>query len=365
MLAGCRGGGWSPEGLEISYMPRFATGFEIYRYGEHSSVLKIENPWQGARGVDNYVFISRKGEAAPRGFDGVTLTAPLRRVGCMSSSHIAFLDAIGRTDVVTAVSGLRYITNPTIQERAGAGEVKDVGYEGNINCELLAMLRPGAVFMYSVAGERLPVMDKMAELGIPVVMIGDYLEADPLGKAEWIVAFGEIFNRREWAERAFGEVSALYTLYRDVVRDVEERPSVMLNAPWRETWFVPGDRSYMVRLLQDAGARYVCEGYDTEQSRAINGETAYIYASQADYWLNPNEASTLSELLQANPKFADIPPVLNGHVYNNRRRSTEAGGSDFWESGAVRPDRVLQDLIGIFHPDKAPGHELFYYERLE
>ena len=30
----------------------------------------------------------------------------------------------------------------------------------------------------------------------------------------------------------------------------------MLNAPWQDSWFVPGDRSYMVRLLEDAGGNY-------------------------------------------------------------------------------------------------------------
>ena len=45
------------------------------------------------------------------------------------------------------------------------------------------------------------------------------------------------------------------------------------------------------------------------------------------------------------------------------------GGSDFWESGVVRPDRILQDLAYILHPELTPlgadGEDnLFYYKRL-
>ena len=42
-----------------------------------------------------------------------------------------------------------------------------------------------------------------------------------------------------------------------------------------------------------------------------------------------------------------------------------AGGSDFWESGVLRPDRVLADLVHIFHPELSETDELYYYRQLE
>ena len=56
--------------------------------------------------------------------------------------------------------------------------------------------------------------------------------------------------------------------------------------------------------------------------------------------------------------------MRNGQVYNNTRRRTPAGGSDFWESGAVHPELILQDLTAIFYP--ASGIDtLTYYQRLK
>jgi iron complex transport system substrate-binding protein len=50
-------------------------------------------------------------------------------------------------------------------------------------------------------------------------------------------------------------------------------------------------------------------------------------------------------------------------IYNNTLRTTPEGGNDFWESGAVRPDLILEDLIQVFHYDGSGN--LNYYFRLE
>ena len=66
----------------------------------------------------------------------------------MSSTHIAMLDAIGEVRCITGVSGIDYISNPDIQARRDS--IGDVGYEGNINYELLLSLDPDLVLLYGV-----------------------------------------------------------------------------------------------------------------------------------------------------------------------------------------------------------------------
>ena len=60
-----------------------------------------------------------------------------------------------------------------------------------------------------------------------------------------------------------------------------------------------------------------------------------------------------------------MPAVRNRRVWNNNRRQMPAGGSDFWESGVVRPDRVLADLIALLHDDGTADSCCCYYKRLE
>lgn len=139
----------------------------------------------------------------------------------------------------------------------------------------------------------------------------------------------------------------------------------MLNTPYRDTWFMPSSRSFMVRLIEDAGGEYVYTKNDSDTSVAVDLEEAYLLASAADTWINVGPCNTLAELTAQNPKFADVPAVRNRQVFNNNRRQTPAGGSDFWESGVIRPDLVLRDLCTVFNPQAADTAELYYYKRLE
>jgi iron complex transport system substrate-binding protein len=70
----------------------------------------------------------------------------------------------------------------------------------------------------------------------------------------------------------------------------------------------------------------------------------------------------LEELIRQNPKFADVKAVREKRVYNNNARQTTQGGSDFWESGVVRPDVILQDLVTILQGNEG---ELYYYKQLK
>ncbi len=366
----CGGGGKTASLFtDTLYMPVFADGFSVFGCGE-SSVLSVRNPWQGAENVDMNLFLRRAGEQPPKDFEGAVVDVPLKKVVCMSSSYVAFISALGEEETIKGVSGVSYITNGNVRGRFAKGLLRDVGYDSNMNYEVLAELRPDLVFLYGVYGDNSAMTRKLDELGIKYIYIGDYVEQSPLGKAEWLVAFGEMFDRREQAADIFDSVRYNYERLCDDVRArtvilSSAKPKVMLNAPYRDTWFVPGDRSYMVRLIRDAQGEYACAGVDSQQSRPISVESAYIFANSSDVWLNPGQASTKVDLLAENPRFGEIPPVVNGRVFNCNKRGTSEGGSDFWESGAVRPDIVLKDMVKIFYPWMYPDYEPYYFNKVE
>ena len=49
-----------------------------------------------------------------------------------------------------------------------------------------------------------------------------------------------------------------------------------------------------------------------------------------------------------------------GAVYNCNKRLNAAGGNDYWESGVIHPDLILQDLIRIFHPELTDAEPTYY-----
>lgn len=356
------------------YAPRYAAGFDIRRSPKGASTLvAIRNPWQGAQGVEQRLLLLRDGEQAPAGFDGQAIPAPVRRVVCMSSSHVAMFDAVGKIRCVVGVSGIDYVSNPYVREHRLCGEVRDVGYDTNLDFELLTALRPDLVLLYGIAGEDPVVTGKLRELGIPYIYVGDYVEQSPLGKAEWMLVAAELTDSREEAHARFDSIAARYESLRRQIADTLDhhcpdvacRTKVLLNTPYRDAWFMPAARSYMVRLIRDAGGDTFTVSDDGTASAPVDMEQAYLLASDADVWLNVGACNTLAELKTQNPRFASIPSVLGGRVWNNNLRSTPAGGSDFWETGVVEPDRILQDLFAIFYPEYAAWRPEHYYKRLE
>ena len=350
------------------YTPEYASGFDIRgRDKDAATLVTVRNPWQGAGNVEQHLLILREGAKAPAGLDAQVVKAPVRHVVCMSSSHVAMFDALGEVRRISGVSGIDYISNTYVNEHRYCGEVRDVGYDTNLNFELLASMRPDLVLLYGVTGENTVVTGKLRELGIPYIYVGDYMEESPLGKAEWLMVAAELCNVRDKGAETFRGIAARYNALKTRIAGAARspRPKVMLNTPYRDTWFMPARNSYMVRLLEDAGARYVFEENTATQTLPIDIEQAYYLTSKSDFWLNVSGCNTLDEVRRQNPRLADTPPVREGRVYDNNRRRNAAGGSDFWESGVLRPDRVLADLVHIFHPELSETDELYYYRQLE
>lgn len=343
------------------YTPEYASGFKILGADNvQSTLIQVFNPWQGAKDVEMSYFISRNGEQAPAGFTGPTIPAGAKQIVCMSSSYIAMLDALGQVDRIVAVSGIDYVSNPYII--AHKDSIKDMGPE--MNYELLLGLKPDVVLLYGIGDAQTAVTDKLKELSIPYMYVGEYLEESPLGKAEWMVALSELTDSREKGIEIFSEIPKRYQTLKDLTASVEQRPTVMFNTPWNDSWIMPSTKSYMAQLVNDAGADYIYKENTSNSSAPIGLETAYGLIQKADYWINVGMASTLDELKAVNPKFTDAKSVREKTAYNNNLRLTATGGNDYWESAVVRPDIVLRDLIHIFHPELV-SDSLYYYRHLE
>ncbi|MCE1207696.1 MAG: ABC transporter substrate-binding protein, partial [Spirochaetia bacterium] len=59
------------------------------------------------------------------------------------------------------------------------------------------------------------------------------------------------------------------------------------------------------------------------------------------------------------------PALKNGQVWNNNLRMSPQGGNDYFESGFMKPQVVLADMMAILHPELMPAHEFVYYRKLK
>ena len=288
-------------------------------------------------------------------FDGQADTLPLkpvRRMVCMSTSYVGYLGAIGRQDVVCGVSGLGYVSDSAVRRRS-----VDVGYDAAMNYEAILALKPDLVVTYLVSGARPPYLDKLRDLGVPVLIIHEHLEEHPLSRAEYVRLFGALTGERDRADSLFRAVRDRYLSL--CVPPVPGR-KVLLNIPYADQWYIPGADNYLSRLIRDAGGEVLGAVSGSAQSSVISLEEAFRLSSEADFWLHTGWCNTRAQLKSIHPLVKDFPVLLRS-VYNNTLRRTPEGGNDFWESGAARPDLLLEDLRHIFDGD---GQPLTYYQEV-
>jgi len=272
--------------------------------------------------------------------DTVFIDTPVERIVCMSTSHIACLDAIGKDDVIKAVSGLDYVSSAQLRSR---DDVYDIGYDPEINYERILSLNPDAVFAYSVSAVTPQYVTKLRSLGIKVMMVSDHLENHPLARAEYVRLFGALTGTMDKADSVFSAVESGY-LGLAATADTANPRKVLFNLPYDDQWFIPGEDSYMSKLVMDAGGVVLGSVHGTRESGTISAERAYLLAREADIWLNPGSCTTRDQIGEVNPIAGRFGIA---HIYNNTLRTNPEGGNDFWESGAARPDLVLEDLIRI------------------
>lgn len=301
--------------------------------------------------------------------DTLMIDRPLDNLICMSSSHVAALSTIGADSVITAVSGIRYISDPAIRQRWRETEsgmegnpLYDIGYEADLDYERIMKLKPDLLLTYTVSGAEPQYIIKLRSLGIPVLVLHDHLEDHPLARAEYLRLFGALTGRQQQADSLFNVVAKSY----EELCDNESKPSkrLLLNIPYGDAWYIPGGESYMVQLVRDAGGEVLGAVPGASRSSVITMEQAYILSQDADIWLNPGHCRTREELSRIHQLFPKFGPLADGlPIYNNTLRTTPEGGNDFWESGAVRPDLILEDLRNIISGNQPDS--LNYYIKVD
>jgi iron complex transport system substrate-binding protein len=348
------------------YQIMLAKRLEIERCPDYTRVTII-NPWQGAYNVNMTYFLVRRGSGLPAGIDTAkVITVPVEKIVCMSTTHVAMISALGEENSITGMSGTGFIYSAALNSRAREGLISDVGYEANLNKEMILKIRPDITMIYGVGSESSGYVGKIEELGIRVIYNADYLETEPLGKAEWIKLFGALYCREKMADSIFNaEVQAYNNLKSYIAEKTSTKPRVMLGLPFRDTWFISPGNSFVSRLISDAGGEYIWKDTESSVSMPVGLENVYLKALNADYWLNIGTVRTKDEIPAVDKRLSELPCFRNGKLYNNNNRVTESGGNDFWESGTVYPHLILNDIASILHPDLFSDNELFYYREID
>lgn len=285
-----------------------------------------------------------------------------KRIVCMSTTHIAALHALGADSLIVGVSGGQYVSNPGIRRRIEEGTVSDIGYEAGIDWEKLISLKPDIVFVYDVAGENAPYIEKMKRFHLNVMMIDDYLQEDPIARLGILRKYGEILGLEARADSIITSTTRQYDSLK-LIAAKASKVRVLMNVPYRNVWYIAGADNYLSKLVSDAGGTVVGAGKGAK-SHPYSVEEAFLLSQKSDIWLLQTNDNTLSAVESQNPLFRKVPPLRSGNVWNNSLHTTPGGGNDFWEDGIVEPQYILEDMIRMFHPGLLPDGEFHFYQKL-
>ena len=340
---------------------KYSNGFSISKIDE-GYILKVNNRFsKDDKDSYNYLLSSSSGYESN---NTVIIHIPVSKVVVMSTTHCAFISTLGKQSSIKGASGINHIYNDQIRAQINNKELVEIGYDAQINLERIISINPDLVFAYGIDNSGIAAFQKLTDVGIPVVFVGDFLETNALGRAEWIKFFACFYDKLDFATEYFDSIETNYNNIKNSVASRPDKPNVLVSLPWKGTWWVPGANSYFANLVKDAGGNYIFGNNQKSESIPLSIEEVFNKASHADIWLNPNDATEKRNILNIESRIKDFKPYSTAKIYNNNKRRNYYGGNDFWESGVVKPDVVLKDLIKIMQAEDDHESELYYYLKI-
>lgn len=292
--------------------------------------------------------------------DGVTLIGkPLRRTIVSSSIYTSGLDELGLINTVAGVTdGNYYIPSDPIYSRLRGEAVTDIGSSMAPSIEKAVDLAPDGVVISPYEGGGLSDLEK---IGVPVVLMTDYLEASPLGRAEWILLLGAAYGKLDEARAVYASVKERYEGLARRVAGAQPKPKVLSERPMSGVWYVPGGDSYVARMFADAGAVSPWSDQHVTGSIPLDEASVIDRAADADFWLVKNDKDLTAKALEA-----EFPHARAFKAYPEGVYFTNTLQKPYFNAIAYHPERVLADLVAIFHPELADSaYTLEFYEKLK
>jgi len=294
------------------------------------------------------------------------LQMPCKNIAALSSIYASMLCDLDYIEGLAAIDNIDYINNPAIINKFNAGKLKELAKGPQPDLEQTIKLNPDVVFTFGMGEPGTDINPKLALAKIPVAVSVDHLEKTPLARAEWIKFFAAFIGKNKMADSVFSAVEKNYTALKALTESAKTKPTVFNEIKYGDVWYMPGGKSYVAQLLNDAGATYVWKNDTSAGSLQLSFEQVYAQAKEADYWINLSLVNNKAELLSYESRYAEFKAFKKGNLYNNNKVANSKGYSTYWETGMIYPDRILSDMILIFHPELAPQlkNDLYYYKQI-
>lgn len=358
---GHQSGGQQEEGDTLSFhYARLLTLVECDGY----TIADISNPWKPGKRLHRYYLVPKSNnfDLSSQTFaDGTIIRTPIERAAVFTTVHCALLTELGLGSKIVGVADAKYIKVPYIQQQIEAGRIVDCGNGLNPVVEIIMDVKPEVIMLSPF--ENSGGYGKTEEIGIPLIECAEYMETSPLARAEWMRFYGLLFGVGEKADILFQQVDSSYTALKQQAEKAGEGRSVIVDKVTGSVWYMPGGRSTIGQMLQDAGANYPWATDEQSGSLALPFEAVLEKGGEADVWIlryNSDHDLQYDELLSEYHGYSHLKAFRQQEIYG-----CNVEQSLFYEETPFHPERLLTDFLQILHPEMTGLPALRYYKKVK
>ena len=321
------------------------------------TLVTIADPWKGGV-LHRDVLVNRDSVLSDDLPEGTVVRTPVKNALVYSSVHTSLLRELHALEAVKGVVDSQYFIDKDIVDGVKSGTIADCGNSMNPTVERVINMQPDAILLS-------PYQDasygQIATLDIPIIECADYLEFDPLGRAEWMKFYGELVGKRAEADSLYNAVVNAYNEVKQKAAAADTRPTVVTEMVINGVWNVPGGQSYMARILNDAGGRYLWADDENTGSLALDFNQVLAVAQNADYWfIKWTNINSLKDLQGAFDLNKEMAAFQNSHVY-----VCDTDKTRFFDRIPFHPEVLLREFAAILHPELFSDFENQMYHHID
>lgn len=363
LFMGCKNETNSSPIVSTENTIQYAKGFSIQNYDGYT-VVTVENPWPKANKTYKYILKEKNGIVPDSLQQNPIIAVPVKNIVVTSTTHIPSLEMLDKENTLVGFPHLDYISSEKVRARIEAGKVKELGNNKDLNTEVVLNLQPDVIIGYGIDNNN-PTLDNLQKSGLKVMLNGDWNEETPLGKAEWIKFFGALYGKQKEATELFTKIEQDYFNTIKIVKNATSSPTILAGDMFEDRWYLPKGTSWGSLLLKEAKGNYLWQETSGTGSLSLSFETVFEKAKNADIWITSGQFSTLKEMTDRNPHYAQFAAFKNKNVYSFSGKKGKTGGILYYELAPNRPDIVLKDIVKILHPELLSSYQPFFFEKLQ
>ena len=305
---------------------KYAQGFSVdyYEDNEGKAYTFITIKGTNNEGDSQYFLLAPEGLSKEISVsDNITIVEKANKTYLVSTSVMDYIDKLDALDSI-AFSGTKekdwYIKNARTAMKSG-----DIAYAGKYSTpdyEMLVSSGCNFVIENTMIYHTPETLEKLKELGIPVLVEMSSYESSPLARLEWIKLYGCIYGKEDKANEVFDNQVARVEKIGQNQATGKTVAFFSINSNGQIIVRKPGD--YIATMIALAGGNYVPDDISEDEENAlstmkITTEDFYIRAVDADVLIYNStiegEISDIDELVKQEKSLADFTAVKEKNLY--------------------------------------------------